>query len=277
VCLKILVGLRFFDASAPALRQPLALRTGQQLHCCPGFFLQTDKIVTTAEPFERIYQRACERKGGEAALEALLGSNVKAEQVAAIPDNLLLAELTKKVFQSGFVWRVVRQKWPGFCAVFFDFNIEKILLMSDEMLENKARDERIIRNAGKVFTIRHNAMMIADVAAEHGSFARFIASWPSTDIIGLWGYLKRHGARLGGNTGPYALRAIGKDTFILTADVEAYLRASNVFDGGITSKRSLTQIQQQFNLWQQQSGRSLQHISQIVALSVGENSVGIQQ
>ena len=233
--------------------------------------------MTTAEPFARIYQRACERKGGKAALEALLGDSANSEDIAAIPDNLLLGELTKKVFQSGFVWRVVRQKWPGFCEVFFDFNIEKMLLMSDEMLEAKARDERIIRNAGKVFTIRHNALMIDDIARKHGSFGRFLADWPSSDIIGLWAYLKQHGARLGGNTGPYALRAIGKDTFILSTDVEAYLRATNVFDGGITSKRSLGQIQQQFNLWQQQSGRSLAHISQIIALSVGENIVGMQQ
>lgn len=233
--------------------------------------------MTTAEPFTRIYQRACERKGGVDALEALLGQSAAPEQLATLPDNLLLGELTKKVFQSGFVWRVVRQKWPGFCEVFFDFNIEKILLMSDEMLEAKARDERIIRNAAKVFTIRHNAMMIDDIARKHGSFARFIADWPGNDIIGLWAYLKQHGARLGGNTGPYALRAIGKDTFILSNDVEAYLRATNVFDGGINSKRSLAQIQQQFNLWQQQSRRSLQHISQIIALSVGENVVGMQQ
>lgn len=234
-------------------------------------------ILTTAEPFDRIYQRACERKGGAAALEALLGQSACNDDIAAIPDNLLLGELTKKVFQSGFVWRVVRQKWPGFCEVFFDFNIEKMLLMSDEMLEAKARDERIIRNASKVFTIRHNALMIDDIARKHGSFGRFIADWPTADIIGLWAYLKQHGARLGGNTGPYALRAIGKDTFILSGDVEAYLRATNIFDGGINSKRSLTQIQQQFNLWHKQSGRSLTHISQIIALSVGENIVGMQQ
>ena len=231
----------------------------------------------TAESFQQIYQRACDRKGGATALEALLGQSATAADIAAIPDNLLLGDLTKKVFQSGFVWRVVRQKWPGFCEVFFDFDIEKMLLMSDEMLEAKARDERIIRNAAKVFTIRHNAMMIDDIARKHGSFARFLADWPVSDITGLWAYLKQHGARLGGNTGPYALRAIGKDTFILSDDVEAYLRATNVFDGGVSSKRSLQQIQQQFNLWQQQSGRSLQQLSQIIALSVGENVVGMQR
>ncbi|MBV2129164.1 DNA-3-methyladenine glycosylase I [Arsukibacterium indicum] len=229
------------------------------------------------EEFAAIYQRACQRKGGEAALVALTSKPLAPAGLAKLPDNLLLAELTKKVFQSGFVWRVVRQKWPGFCELFFDFDIEKVLLLSDEMLEQKAADPRIIRNLNKVFTIRDNALMIYDIQQHHASFASFIADWPADNIIGLWAYLKKHGARLGGNTGPYALRAIGKDTFILSQDVEAYLRSYGVFDGGLTSQRSLKQIQQQFNLWQQQSGLSLQEISQIVAFSCGENYAGMQR
>lgn len=229
------------------------------------------------ETFSAILQRAEARKGGPAALAALVSKPLPVATLAAVADNILLAELTKKVFQSGFVWRVVRQKWPSFCEVFFDFDIEKMLLLSDEMLEQKAQDPRIIRNLSKVFTIRDNALMIYHVQREHGSFAKFIANWPTNDIIGLWAYLKKHGARLGGNTGPYALRAMGKDTFLLTQDVEAYLKAYGVFDGGVNSKRSQQQIQQQFNLWQQESGRSLQEISQIISYSVGENSVGMQQ
>lgn len=230
-----------------------------------------------AESFKLILQRAEARKGGPAALRALLSQPRTTAELSALPDNLLLAELTKKIFQSGFVWRVVRQKWPGFCEVFFDFDIEKMLLLSDEMLEQKAQDPRIIRNLSKVFTIRDNALMIYHLQREHGSFANFIANWPTTDIIGLWAYLKKHGARLGGNTGPYALRAIGKDTFLLTQDVEAYLKAYGVFDGSSSSKKSLQQIQQQFNQWQQESGLSLQQISQTIALSIGENYAGMQQ
>ncbi|MCB5226295.1 DNA-3-methyladenine glycosylase I [Alishewanella sp. 16-MA] len=229
------------------------------------------------EKFSDILQRAKERKGGAAALAALVGKPLSNKAIAELPDSVFLAEFSKKVFQSGFVWRVVRQKWPAFCELFFDFDIEKMLLLSDEMLEKRAQDPRIIRNLNKVFTIRDNALMIYHVQQQHGSFARFVADWPSADIIGLWNYLKKHGARLGGNTGPYALRTLGKDTFLLTQDVEAYLKAYGVFDGGISSKRSQQQIQQQFNDWQQQSGLSLQEISQIVSYSVGENYAGMQQ
>ena len=68
----------------------------------------------TAESFESIYDRAAKRKGGEAALMQLIGEPLSAEEIAEIGDDRFLAEFTKKVFQSGFVWRVVRKKWPDF-------------------------------------------------------------------------------------------------------------------------------------------------------------------
>ncbi|MBT0587731.1 DNA-3-methyladenine glycosylase I [Alteromonas oceanisediminis] len=229
--------------------------------------------MSTPEPFERILARAIERKGGERQLKALIGEPLNAEAISQIGDDRFLAEFTKKVFQSGFVWRVVRQKWPEFEALFFGFDVEKVLLMPDEMLERKAADPRIIRNYNKVKTIRDNALMIADVQRSHGSFASFVAQWPAHDIIGLWDYLKKHGARLGGNTGPYALRFLGKDTFLLSKDVEDYFTQHQLIEGSARSKRSLNAINQTFLDWQAQSGWSLQGLSQLVAYSCGDNHI----
>ncbi|MDP5029909.1 MAG: DNA-3-methyladenine glycosylase I [Paraglaciecola sp.] len=223
------------------------------------------------EKFQAIYQRACERKGGPKVLDSLLSKPLSDSQLAKVGDDRFLAELTKKVFQSGFVWRVVRNKWPDFERVFWQFDIDKLLMMPDEMLESKAQDPAIIRNFSKVKTIRENALMIDSIRREHGSFAKFIAQWPTNDIIGLWHFLKKSGARLGGNTGPYALRALGKDTFLLTRDIEMYFRQRDVISGGLQTKGSLNAIQHSFNELQQQSGRSLQEISIIIANSVGDN------
>lgn len=225
----------------------------------------------SAEKFAVIYARASKRKGGEAALEALLGNPLPADEFAKIGDDRFLAEFTKKVFQSGFVWRVVRNKWPDFEELFFGFDVEKVLMMPDEMLERKASDPRIIRNFNKVKTIRENALMIDDVRRQHGSFAQFVADWPADDIIGLWAYLKQHGARLGGNTGPYALRFLGKDTFLLSKDVEDYFVQHKLIEGSARSKRSLNVINQTFLGWQKQSGWSLQRLSQLLAFSCGDN------
>lgn len=226
------------------------------------------------EPYARLYHRACERKGGEAALEALLGKPLSPADISQIPNDRFLASFTQKVFQSGFVWRVVRNKWPNFERLFFEFNIEKVLLMPDEMLEQKAQDPDIIRNYTKVKAIRDNALMIDDVSREHGSFGQFVASFDSSNITDLWLFLKKRGARLGGNTGPYSLRFLGVDTFLLTNDVTGYFMQRGIISGSATSKRSLQAIQTCFAQLQQESGRSLQELSQIISYGVGDNVVG---
>lgn len=226
-----------------------------------------------SESYETIYQRACERKGSETALLALLPEPSTPKQLIALGDDRYLAEMTRKVFQSGFVWRVVDQKWPDFEEVFWQFDIDKLLMMPDEMLERKAADPKIIRHLKKVWSIRDNALMISDVQRSHGRFGQMVADWPENDIIGLWLFLKKKGSRLGGNTGPYALRALGKDTFLLSRDVEAYLRTWQIIEGGVGTQKSLKQAQAFFNDLRDESGRTLTELSRLVALSTGMNTM----
>ena len=228
------------------------------------------------EKFRDIYNRAAERKGGEHILDELMGRPKTTQELAAVSGDQWLEEFTRKIFQSGFYWSVIDKKWPGFREVFWDFNVGKLIMMPPEQLEKCAEDERIVRNYKKVMTIPVNASMIHFSTHENGTdFRHFIADWPSEDIIGLWQWLKKHGARLGGNTGPYALRAMGKDTFLLSRDVEAYLRVHEIVEGGIQTKKSLTQAQAFFNELQQESGLSLQEISRAISMSVGDNVVGL--
>jgi 3-methyladenine DNA glycosylase Tag len=227
------------------------------------------------ESFNTIYNRAAKRKGGVKPLMALLGGAMPNAEFAAISDDRILSAFSKKVFQSGFVWRVVDNKWPNFEQLFFNFSIEKVLMMPEEMLERKAADPLIIRNYNKVKTIKANAQMIFEEQQNGHSFAEFIAAWPSNDIIGLWAYLKKHGQRLGGNTGPYGLRALGKDTFLISRDVEGYFRAHDIVTGGIQSKTSLNAIQNSFNQWQQECDLSLTQLSRLIAFATGDNHLQV--
>lgn len=229
------------------------------------------------EKVSTIYQRAAERKGGEQALALLLNNDEQLTPLAELSDDRLLSAFTKKIFQSGFVWRVVENKWPDFEETFFNFNIEKILMMPDEMLEKKASDPKIIRNFNKVKTIKANAQMIFEEQQNGHSFAEFIANWPADNIIGLWAYLKKHGSRLGGNTGPYGLRVLGKETFLLSRDVEAYFRAHDIISGGIQSKASLNAIQNSFNEWQQECDLTLSQLSRLIAYATGDNHIQLEQ
>lgn len=226
------------------------------------------------ETFFDIQQRAAKRKGGKAALASIVNKPLSTQQLLKVTDDEWLEEFTRKIFQSGFYWSVINKKWPGFRDVFWNFNVQKLLMMPPEMLEEKSSDERIVRNYNKVKTIPINAAMIHFSANDEGKpFHQLVAEWPSENIIGLWAWLKKNGARLGGNTGPYTLRQLGKDTFLLSRDVEAYLRANEIIEGGLQSKKSLTAAQNFFNEMQQQSGLTLQEISQTISYSVGDNQV----
>jgi len=220
--------------------------------------------------FEKIYDRAAKRKGGAAALEKLV-ADAKPKSKAALKklgDDRYLAEMTKRIFQAGFVWRVVEQKWPDFEAAFQGFQPGRMALLSDEDLDVLGRDTRIIRHAAKIAAVRHNAIFVTDLAKEHGSAAAFFADWPSEDIVSLWAVLKKRGARLGGYTGPYFLRFMGKDSFLLSPDVSAALIKAKVVDKPPTGKADLAKAQAAFNAWKEETGRPLTQLSRILACSI---------
>ena len=220
------------------------------------------------EPFTDIYQRAIARFGSESALKSQLISPKSPAELRGITDDRWLAAFTQKIFQSGMNWQVVRNKWPNFEKAFFGFDIEKMLLIHDEMWESKAKDPAIIRHLGKVMTIRENAIMISEIQAKHGSFSEFIADYPTDSLIELWAQLKKDGARLGGNTGPYTLRIMGKDTFLLTRDVEGYLRKTSIITTGKDTQSAKNASQAAFNFWHEQSGLPYCQISQCIAYGV---------
>ena len=126
----------------------------------------------------------------------------------------------------------------------------RLLLQPDEFWEGLAGDKRIVRNPQKIMAVRDNARFVADIAREHGSFGKFLAQWPASDQVGLLDLLGKRGARLGGRSGPYFLRFIGKDCFITSADAVACLRDAGLdISENPTSKKDLKKIQDQFNAW----------------------------
>jgi len=220
------------------------------------------------QPLASIFDKAAEIKGGSQALEKLLPHPAAATELAALPDDRYLAEMAKDVFRSGFVWQIVEHKWPDFERAFKGFIPKVNAMLSDEQLEQLATDASIIRNYKKIESVRANAQFILDVAAEHGSFGRFIADWPGDDIVGLLQVLKKRGSRLGGHTGMYFLRFVGKDTFVFSADVVKALVREGVVTKEPTSQRDQAAAQAAFNAWKEESGRPLCQISRILAASV---------
>lgn len=222
--------------------------------------------------FEAIRKRAEARKGGPAALAALLPPAPDPAALVALADDRALAEMAKRIFCSGFVWRVIEQKWPGFEAAFLGFDVPRLCFEPDEFWEALGRDARIVRHGAKILSVRENARFVADITAEHGSFGRFLAAWPMDDQAGLLELLAKRGSRLGGMTGQYLLRFLGRDAWIASRDMAACLRDAGLeISPNPTSRRELRLVQQQMTAWQAETGLPLAHLSRICAMSVGEN------
>lgn len=220
--------------------------------------------------FQAIHDRALARKGGSAGLQALLPDVATPEELVNVGDDRYLSALTQCVFKAGFVWRVIRNKWPDFEAAFEGFVPRYWQQVPPSVLENLGKDERVVRNMQKINTVPHNARMIVDASREYDGFGRFLAQWSSNDQAGLQRWFKQNGARLGGATPQYFLRQVGWDGYILSNDVVTALKREKILDAAPFSQKGLRQAQAAFNEWQAETGLPYSHLSRILACSVDD-------
>ncbi len=222
--------------------------------------------------FRTIRARAEKRKGGPKALAKLLPAKPDAKALAKLPDDRILADMTKRVFCAGFAWSVIENKWPDFEKAFLGFKPAKLAFQPDEFWGALMDDKRIVRNGAKIMSVRDNAQFVQSIAKEHGSFGKFLANWPASDEIGLLNLLTKQGSRLGGNTGQMFLRFVGWDGFVTSKDVVACLRDAGLdIAVEVKSKGDLAKVQAAFNAWAEETNLPYAHLSRICALSVGEN------
>ena len=221
--------------------------------------------------FQSIRERAAARKGGEKVLAGLLPKKPSNKALAKLGDDRVLSEMAARVFSAGFVWDVIDKKWPGFEEAFLGFDPKRLLFQPAEFWDKLASDTRIVRNAQKIRSVRDNARFVTEIAAEHGSFGKFLAAWPADDQAGLLDVLDKRGSRLGGFSGQYLLRFLGWDAFVLSGDVLLCLRDAGVPIGSGTSKKDQRAAQAQLNAWARESGLPITHVSRLCALSIGTN------
>ena len=218
--------------------------------------------------FAPILKRAQKRTGGQERLEAQLPSPRSAAELAAVPDDRYLSQMSLRIFRAGLRHALVDARWPAFEEAFHGFAPGRITLMSDEEMEGCMGNAALIRHWAKLGAIRDNAAAMQTIAREHGSFGRWLADWPAEDTVGLWTVLARNFSQLCGNSGPYFLRMVGKDTFVLTDDVTRALIEAGVIEKKATGKADRTRVQAAFNGWARETGLPLCQLSRILDFSV---------
>jgi 3-methyladenine DNA glycosylase Tag len=222
-----------------------------------------------SQTFKAVLKAAADRKGGMRRLNAMLpGPPATAAKLRRLKDDLVLSTLSKGVFRAGFNWKVVENRWPDIEAAVEGFDPEHLAPYGGEDIERYLAAPGVIKNRGRLQACIENARWLLDLRGEHGSFGKMIAKWPSSDIVGLWQKMQAEGSRVGGSTGPYFLRELGKDTWLPTNSVLAALVTWGVLERPTKGKRNLADAQAALNAWHEETGRSYADLSRILAYSV---------
>ena len=220
------------------------------------------------EKFSTILHRAAGRHGGEDALETKVRAGLADHFEETVSDDRWLSQFTKRIFQSGFNWKVVENKWDGFEQAFWNFDVARCARIDLDDLERLTSDKAIVRNPVKIKAVPVNAQMVQNMAREKGSADAFIRGWPTEDFQGLLDFINKQGSMLGMNTTCYALRFSGVPSYILSKDVNAALIHAGVIDKPATSKTAKKAVQEAFNSWAAESGENISYISRVLALSI---------
>lgn len=217
--------------------------------------------------FDEFYATACLHKGGSHAVEASLPQIQSDQGLIDASDAFYLSTMMRRIFRAGLKHSVIDAKWPAFEKVLNQFNPLACAHMTDEKLDELMGNRELVRHLGKMKAIRINASLVLNLGREYDGFGAFLARWPSSEIVDLWRKLKKEGAQLGGISGAYFLRMVGKDTFLLTDDVVAFLCAQGVVDKVPASIKDLSAVQDAFNVWQEQCGRPYCEVSRIISMT----------
>jgi len=91
-------------------------------------------------------------------------------------DNGYFEQMTKAVFQAGFSWQVVSDKWPNFEQAFDGFDVDRVAAYGPEDVDRLLSDQGIVRNGRKIEATIANAIQFQTIRREFGSFAKYLRS-----------------------------------------------------------------------------------------------------
>lgn len=143
-------------------------------------------------------------------------------------DRLLFEQLILEGAQAGLSWFTVLRKRERYRQVFAGFDPRKVARFTPAKVDLWMKDAGLIRHRGKLASVAPNARAFLAIAAEHGSFARWL--WSLVDDRPI---VRRSATPLG--VSPEAL-AISKELkrrgmrFVGPTIIHAMLQAVGVYD-----------------------------------------------
>lgn len=113
-------------------------------------------------------------------------------------DDGYLEEMTRAVFQAGFDWELIRQRWTSFRRAFQEFSVERVAYFGPDDIDRLLRpDSGIVRNYRKILATVHNAAVLLELASEYGSFGGYLRSFDGRGYAALVKDLRKRFKYLG--------------------------------------------------------------------------------
>lgn len=97
-------------------------------------------------------------------------------RITPADDNGYFEQMTKAIFQAGFSWQVVNDKWLNFQQAFDGFNIDRVAAYNPEDIDRLLSDPGIVRNGRKIEATIANAIQFQAIRREFGSCAEYLHS-----------------------------------------------------------------------------------------------------
>lgn len=103
-------------------------------------------------------------------------------------DHTMFEFLVLESAQAGLSWITILRKREGYRKAFYNFDVEKVALMSEEDINRLMLDTGIIRNRNKIKSTISNARCFMAVQKEFGSFCTYMRSFlpEGKPIINHW-------------------------------------------------------------------------------------------
>lgn len=97
-------------------------------------------------------------------------------RITPADDNGYFEQMTKAVFQAGFSWQVVNDKWPNFRRAFDGFDVDRVAAYELRDVDRLLSDRGIVRNGRKIEATIANAIQFQALRQKFGSFANYLRS-----------------------------------------------------------------------------------------------------
>ncbi len=119
--------------------------------------------------------------------------------------------LSKAVFNAGFSYQVVNNKWEGTKEVFHEFDPEILSKWTVDEISVALESLKIIRNSKKVTAIISNAKVFLNIVREHKSFENFLKSFRDKTYEEKQKILSKQFKWLGPRGAHFFLWSVGED------------------------------------------------------------------